>query len=155
MTLSLLIGLLLQAAAPQSAPERFFLGRTEGVGTVQMVLSRRHGVRVHTRGRMDRDGALLLDQVVDEDGKPPRRRQWRLVRAGGNRFTGTISDARGPVTGEVNGNVLRLSYRSAEGPSVEHVITVRADGRSAHNLTRFRRFGLNVATVEEVIRKVD
>lgn len=147
--------MLLQAAAPQSVPERFFVGRTEGVGTVQMILSSRHGVRVHTRGRMERDGALVLDQVVEEEGKPVRRRTWRLVRAGANRFTGTISDARGPVTGQVAGNVLRLSYRSAEGPSVEHVITVRPDGRSAHNLTRFRRFGLNVATVEEIIRKID
>jgi hypothetical protein len=155
VSLSLFIALLLQAAAPLSAPERFFVGRTEGVGTVQVIMSSRHGVRVHTRGRMDRDGALLLDQVVDEDGKPPRRRQWRLVRNGPNRFSGTISDARGPVTGQVNGNVLRLSYRSAEGPTVEHVITVRPDGRSAHNLTRFRRFGLNVATVEEEIRRVD
>ena len=155
MSLSLLFALLLQAAAPLSAPERFFVGRTEGVGTVQMILSSRHGVRVHTRGRMDRDGALVLDQVIDEDGKPPRRRTWRLVRNGPNRFTGTISDARGPVTGQVTGNVLRLNYRSAEGPSVEHVITIRPDGRSAHNLTRFRRFGLNVATVDEVIRKVD
>ncbi len=155
MTLSLLVGLLVQTAAPLTAPERFFVGRTEGVGTVQMILSGRHGVRVHTRGRIDDQGALLLDQVVEEDGKPPRRRSWRLVRAGANRFTGTISDARGPVTGEATGNVLRLNYRSAEGPSVEHVITIRPDGRSAHNLTRFRRFGLNVATVEEVIRKVD
>jgi hypothetical protein len=147
--------MLLQAAAPLTAPERFFVGRTEGVGTVQMILSGRHGVRVHTSGRLARDGALLLDQVVDEDGKPPRRRSWRLVRAGANRFTGTISDARSPVTGQVNGNVLRLNYRSGEGPMVEHVITIRPDGRSAHNLTRFRRFGLNVATVEEVIRKVE
>ena len=155
MILSALLGLLVQAAAPLTAPERFFVGRTEGVGTVQMILSSRHGVRVHTSGRIDGQGALLLDQVVDEDGKPPRHRSWRLVRAGANRFTGTISDARGPVTGQVTGNVLRLNYRSAEGPSVEHVITVRPDGRSAHNLTRFRRFGLNVATVEEVIRRVD
>lgn len=155
MILSTLIGLLLQAATPLSAPERFFVGRTEGVGTVHMILSGRHGVRVRTNGRVDHDGALLLDQVVEEEGKPARRRSWRLVRAGANGFTGTISDARGPVTGQVTGNVLRLNYRSAEGPSVEHVITVRPDGRSAHNLTRFRRFGLNVATVEEVIRRVD
>lgn len=155
MAFSFLFGLLLQAATPGVTPEQFFVGRTEGVGIVRMVLSRPHGVRVHTRGRMDRDGALLLDQVIEEEGKPPRRRAWRLARSGPNRFTGTISDARGPVTGDIDGNLLVLSYRSAEGPSVEHRITIRPDGRSAHNRTRFRRFGLTVATVEEVIRRVD
>ena len=155
MILPTFIGLLLQAATPAAIAEQFFLGRTEGVGTVHIILSGRHGVRVHSRGRLDRDGALLLEQVVEEEGKPPRRRNWRLVRNGPNRFTGTINDARGPVTGEVTGNVLRLSYRSVEGPSVEHVITIRPDRRSAHNVTRFRRFGLNVATVDEVIRRVD
>ena len=155
MILSTFIGLLLQAATPATIAEQFFLGRTEGVGTVHIIMSGRHGVRVHSRGRLDRDGALLLEQVVEEDGKPPRRRSWRLVRSGPNRFTGTISDARGPVSGEVVGNILRLTYRSVEGPSVEHVITIRPDRRSAHNIPRFRRVGINVATVDEVIRRVD
>lgn len=155
MSLSGLVGILLQAVAPLSAPEQFFIGRTEGNGVVHVVLSGRHGVRVRTRGRMEPDGALRLDQVVEEEGKPARRRTWRLVRSGNNRFTGTISDARGPVTGSVAGNVLLLNYRSSEGPSVEHRITIRPDGRTAHNLTRFRRFGLTVATVDEVIRRLD
>ena len=155
LILTAFLGLLVQAAAPLTVAERFFVGRTEGVGRVSIVLSGQHGVRVHTRGRVERDGALVLDQVVEEEGKPARRRTWRLVRSGPNRFTGTINDARGPVAGELAGNVLRLTYRSAEGPSVEHVITIRPDGRSAHNRTRFRRFGLTVATVEEVIRRVD
>ena len=63
-------------------------------------------------------------RIVEEQGKPARSRTWRLVRAAGNRITGTISDARGPVTGEVRGNVLHLRYRSAEGPSVEQWITL-------------------------------
>ena len=155
MFLSSLIGLMLQASAPLSVPEQFFIGRTEGTGVVHIILSGRHGVRVRTRGRMDSDGSLRLEQVVEEEGKPPRRRSWRLVRVGNNRFTGTISDARGPVTGSVSGNVLTLNYRSSEGPSVEHRITIRPDGRTAHNLARFRRFGLTVATVDEVIRRLD
>ena len=155
MFLSGLFGILLQAASQLSAPEQFFVGRTEGTGVVHVILSGRHGVRVRTRGRMDPDGALRLEQVVEEEGKPVRRRSWRLVRSGVNRFTGTISDARGPVTGSVSGNVLVLNYRSSEGPSVEHRITIRPGGRTAHNLTRFRRFGLTVATVDEVIRRVD
>jgi hypothetical protein len=104
---------------------------------------------------MDRGGALVLDQVVEEEGKPARTRSWRLVRIGADRFAGTISDARGAVTGEVAGNVLHLRYRSVEGPSVEQWVTIHANGRSAHNRMVFRRFGFTVATLEGEIRRLD
>ena len=134
--------------------ERFFVGRTEGVGTVRVILSGRHGVSDTTHGRIER-GTLILDQIVREEGKPARRRTWRLTRSGGNRITGTITDVSGAVAGELTGNVLHLRYRSAEGPSVEQWITLQPDGRSAHNRMVFRRFGVTVATVEETIRRVE
>ena len=137
------------------APEQFFVGRTEGTGTVHVILSGRHGVRDRSRGRIDASGALVLDQIVEEEGKPARRRSWRLVRAGPNRIAGSISDARGALAGEVAGNVITLRYRLAEGPSVEQRITIQPGGRTAHNRMTFRRFGLHVATVETVIRRLD
>ena len=153
----LLAGLLLAAApaAASPAPEQFFVGRTEGVGTVSVMLSRRHSVRDRSRGRIEQRGTLVLDQIVEEEGKPPRRSRWRLTRSGGNRITGTISDARSPVTGEVAGNVIHLRYRGAEGPSVEQWITLQPGGRTATNRMVFRRFGLVVATLESTIRRVD
>ena len=138
-----------------TAPEQFFVGRTEGEGRVSVILSGSHAVRAHNRGRMDRGGALVIDQVVEEEGAPPRRRTWRLVRSGPATLTGTISDADGPVTGEVSGNVLHLRYRSSEGPSVEQWITLHPNGRTAHNRMTFRRFGFSVATLEETVRRVD
>ena len=155
MFLSALVGLLLVAQAPASDLERFFVGRTEGTGTVHIMMSGRHGMRDRSRGRIDRDGALVLDQVVEEEGKPARNRTWRLARSGASGISGTISDARGPVTGEVRGNVVTLRYRLADGPSVDQTITLHANGRTAHNRMTFRRFGLTVATVEETIRKVE
>ncbi|WP_114951033.1 DUF3833 family protein [Sphingosinicella terrae] len=146
--------LVVQSAAPPP-PEHFFVGRMESVGTVDMILSRPHRVRVRTQGRMARDGALIMDQVVEEEGKPPRSRSWRLVRSGPNRFTGTVTDGRGPVTGEMEGNVLRLRYRTNQNISVDQTITLHRGGRTAHNRMTFRRFGLTVATYEETIRRVD
>jgi hypothetical protein len=143
--------LLLQSAAP----EHFFIGRTEGEGRISVMLSGSHAVRAHSRGWMDRSNALVIEQVVEEEGKPARRRSWRLVRSGPNRITGTLSDAVGPVTGDVAGNVLHLSYRSSEGPNVEQWITLHPNGRTAHNRMTFRRFGLGVATLEETIRRLD
>jgi hypothetical protein len=150
---------ILAAAAPAPQPgsalERFFIGTTEGSGTVQVIASGKHGVRDRSRGRMDVSGALVIDQVVEEDGKAPRRRHWRLVRGGGNTVTGTISDAKGAVRGEIAGATLHLRYRLAEGPSVEQWITLQPGGRSARNRMVFHRFGLKVATVETAIRKLD
>jgi hypothetical protein len=152
----LLAGLLL-AAAPAAAspgPEQFFVGRTEGAGTVRVIMSGRHAVRDRSRGRIEAGGTLVLDQIVEEEGKPARRSSWRLTRAG-NRITGTISDARSPLTGDVAGNVIHLRFRSGEGPHVEQWITLQPGGRTASNLMVFRRFGLIVATLESTIRRVD
>lgn len=149
---------LLLAATPSAAspaPEQFFVGRTEGEGIVSVMLSRRHAVRDRSVGRIDQGGILIVDQIVEEEGKPARKSSWRLARSGGNRIAGTISDARGPVTGEVAGNVIQLRYRSAEGPSVEQRITLQPGGRTATNRMTFRRFGLIVATLESTIRRVD
>jgi hypothetical protein len=143
------------AAQAGSALERFFIGATEGSGTVQVMLSGRHSVRDRSRGRMEAGGVLIIDQVVEEEGKPARRRSWRLVRAGGAKVTGTISDAKGPVQGEIAGQTLHLKYRLAEGPSVEQWITLDSSGRSAQNRMVFHKFGIKVATVQTVLRKVD
>lgn len=155
MPLPILFGFALLAAAP-AAPEQFFVGRTEGAGVVDMALSGRHKVRDSSRGRLDKSGALILEQVVYEEGKPTRRRSWRLVRAGGNRVTGTISDAVGPVTGEIRGNVFHLKYRAREANAqVEQWITIHPGGRTASNRMIFRKFGFKAATLESTIRKVD
>lgn len=155
MAASYLLGfLLLVQAQPGSALERFFVGRTEGAGTVQVIMSGRHAVHDRATGRMQ-GATLVLDQVVQEEGKPARRRLWRLTRGRGNAVTGTISDARGPVAGELSGNTLHLRYRLAEGPSVEQWITLQPGGRTARNRMTFHRFGMNVATVESTVRRID
>jgi Protein of unknown function (DUF3833) len=155
------LALLLLAPAAPAAPapdsaERFFVGRTESLGTVSMVLSGSHKVRDRTLGRLDSSGALLLDEVVEEEGKPARRRSWRLVRGAGGRISGTISDASGPVSGEVRGNLLHLAYKSVEGGAqVEQWITFDPSGRTASNRMVFRKFGFKVATLEGMVRRSD
>lgn len=149
---------LLLLAAVQGAPagpEHFFVGRTEGTGTVQIMLSGTHKIGDRSIGRIDASGALLIDQVVDEEGKPARKRSWRLTRSAPDRIAGTISDARGPVAGEIRGRVLHLRYRSKEGPWVEQAITLNPDGRTATNRMTFTRFGMRVATLVSTIRRLD
>lgn len=113
-----------------------------------------HAVRDHGRGRMERGNVLVLEQTVEEQGSTPRRRTWRLVRTG-NRITGSISDATGPVTGFVRGNLIHLSYQSMEGTTVEQWIVLDAQRRTARNRMVYSRMGFTVATVETLIRRVD
>jgi hypothetical protein len=149
--------LLLLAAAPAAvAPEHFFVGRTEGAGLVDMTIGGSHKVRDVSRGRIDGSGALILEQIVYEEGKPARRRSWRLARSGPNRIAGTISDAVGPVTGDIQGNVLHLRYQAREASAqVEQWITLHPGGRTASNRMVFRKFGFKAATLNSTIRKLD
>jgi Protein of unknown function (DUF3833) len=151
--MSPLLAYLLLVQTPGAGMEQFFVGRTQGAGTAHVIMSGSHGVSDRGRGWME-GTTLVLQQVVQEQGKPARSRTWRLTRAG-NRISGSISDARGPVQGEVNGNVVRLRYSSAEGPSVEQWITFNAGGRTASNRMVFRRFGVEVGRLEGTIRRVD
>jgi hypothetical protein len=144
-----------QAPSPGAqAFERFFTGTTAGTGTVQVILAGRHAMKDRGTGRMD-GNALVIDQLVEEEGKPPRRRSWRLLRSGPSGVRGTISDARGAVVGDVKGATLHLKYRLSEGPPVEQWITLAPGGRTATNRMTFHRFGMKVASVQSVIRKLD
>ena len=153
MTLSTLLGFLLLVQTPGAGMEQFFVGRTQGSSRVHVILSGQHGVSDRGRGWME-GRTLVLQQVVQEEGKPARNRTWRLTRAG-NRIGGSISDARGPVVGEVTGNVVHLRYTSVEGPSVEQWLMFHANGRIAGNRMVFRRFGIEVARLMGTIRRVD
>jgi hypothetical protein len=156
MVLASLLALLLAAAPPATSPEHFFVGRTEGAGNVQMIMAGSHKVRDVSRGRLDRSGALILEQMVYEEGKPARRRSWRLARSGPNRIAGTISDAVGPVTGDIRGNVLHLKYQAREANAqVEQWITLHPGGRTASNRMIFRKFGFKAASLNSTIRKLD
>ena len=146
--------LLAQAPAAQS-PEQFFVGRTTSTGTATILMRGSHAVRDHGRGRIERGNVLILDQTVQEQGQPPRRRTWRLVRRADNRITGAISDATGPVTGYVRGNVIHLNYQSMGGTTVEQSIALDPGRRTARNRMVYSRMGLTVATVETVIRRLD
>ena len=141
--------------APPFKAEEFFLGRTEGKGTIKGPLSRRTGLNEVGVGKIDGDGTLVLDQRVQREGHPVEIRQWRIRKLRDGRYAGTLSDAKGPITAEVNGNCLHLKYTIAKGNyGTEQYVYLQPGGRVAINRMIVRKFGLTVATVEETIRKV-
>jgi hypothetical protein len=143
------------AAEPTLLPERFFIGRTEGTGTLKVVLKRAQAVKVQSVGRMEGD-VLVLDQIVRIEGEEPERRQWRMRKLAAGRYTGTASDAIGPISGEIAGSQLHLKYRMKKDKvDVEQWIALQPDGRTAVNRMTLRKLGLKVGTLNETIRRLD
>ncbi len=152
----MLIALLLAVtAAPSFEPLRFFAGRTAGNGQLKVIFRRRVPVSVVGSGKIEADGSLTLDQVIAEGAKPPRVRRWRLRQIGPHRYTGSLTDAGGPVVAIADGRRLHIRFSTPSNFNVEQWLTLAPDGRSADNLLVARRFGVPVARLRERISKVD
>jgi hypothetical protein len=141
------------APGPAFDPVAFFAGRSTGEGRLKKVFSAAQATHVVSEGKVDADGALVLDQTVRIEGEAVRQRQWRLRRVAPERYEGTLSDARGPVVATLAGGVLNIAYTDKAGYAFRQQLTLEPGGRQAHNLMKVRRFGLTVATVDETITR--
>ena len=141
------------ASAPAFMPGAFFSGQTEGRGSLKKMLSSRESVLVHGTGFMRPDGTLILDQTVDEQGKAPKKREWQISQVAPGRYAGTLTDATGPVVGEVTGNRLHLRFKMKGGLTADQWLMLERGARVAQNHMTFRKFGMVVATLDETIRK--
>jgi hypothetical protein len=153
--LSPLLALLILFQPETNGLERFFNGRTEGRGSVKIMLSGTSAIQSVGNGRIEPNGTLVLDHVVRQAGEPERRRTWRMRRVSTGRYSGTISDGRGPVTGEIHGNRFHVTYRTKDGYGVDQWLTIDRGGRTASSRTTFSKLGVTVATAEERITKVN
>lgn len=146
------------AAAPASAaplnPVEFFRGRTHGDGMLKIIFQASKAMKVDSFGSDEKDGTLLLKQIIHEPGKAPRTRYWRMKQEGPNRYSGTLTDAAGPVQVDVEGGQVRIQYTAPNHLNFDQLLTA-VSAREVHNSMKVRRFGITVAHFEEVIRKVD
>ncbi|MBI1402212.1 MAG: DUF3833 family protein [Porphyrobacter sp.] len=154
---------LARAEAPRFDPFTFFVGESRGEGTLDKVLADPVPVRVSSVGRIEtlrpRESAwaapetrvLVLDQVVSEGDKKPRKRQWRLVETAPGRYEGTLTDAIGPVSGRAEGNLLTLEYRIEGGFQVRQELTLSPDGSRAANVLEVSQLGVTIAALAEEI----
>lgn len=141
------------APSPVFVPQAFFAGRTLGAGSLKIVFSRARPTHVVGTGRVEPDGTLVLAQRIEEDGKPPRTRTWRLGPERDGVARGALTDAVGPVVATVRGNLLRVRYAAKGGLRVDQRLVLRPGGRVADNRTVVRKFGVPVAVLRETIRK--
>ena len=142
------------APASSASPLAFFEGRTVSEGTTKIVMRKPYRARSHGVGRIESDGSLLLVQQVEEGGEPRKERRWRIRQVAPNRFTGTMSEAVGPVQVEKVGGRFRFSFRIKNGLAVEQWLTPLADGKTAKSTLTVRKLGIPVATGESVIQRI-
>lgn len=155
----LAFGLLtILVAAPLSAapfnPVDFFRGRTHGDGVLKVIFQASETIKVDSLGSNERDGSLLLKQIIHEPGKPARTRYWRMRQVGPHGFSGTLTDAAGPVRVDVTGEQVRIRYTGQNHLNFDQLLTP-AGPSEVRNSMRVKRFGIVVAHFNEVIRKLD
>lgn len=142
-----------QRPTPVFSAERFFTGQSRGEGRLKILFKPAQPVTVESRGRVGDDGMLVLDQTIRQGAQPPRTRRWQIRAIGAGRYVGTLTDATGPVAGDVTGNRLHLRFRAKGGLDTEQWLFLDPDGRVAHNRMVVRKLGITVATLDEIIRK--
>lgn len=134
----------------------FFTGRSDGTATLHTVTGEDKPVRVQSVGRRDEEGRLILHQHIREGDKKPRTRRWLLRQMAPNRWSGTLTpDAAGQVTVTTRGNAGTIRYTMDNGMEVEQQLRLQPDGRTLRNLLTVEKWGVQVAWLDETIRKSD
>jgi hypothetical protein len=142
------------AAKPAYSPMQFFEGRTEGIGTIRIMLGKPYKTRSIGHGHFERDGMMVFVQKVVDDGKPPRERRWKIRQIAPHRFSGTMNEALGPVTIEEIAGRFRFRFRMKGNLSVEQWLIPLAGGTTARNTATIRKFGVKVGTSDGMLRKL-
>ena len=156
---SVALAFAITAASPAVAelkdPLAFFEGRTESIGTVRLVTKKPFQSRAIGRGEIRPDGSLVLVQRVHDEGEQPRNRRWHMRQVGPGRYTGTMSEAKGPVTVEEVDGGYRFRFRMDGSITVEQWLIPSADGRSARSKVSIRKYGIRVGSSNGTIRRLD
>jgi hypothetical protein len=151
--------LLASAAAPEKPKldlTAFFTGRSHAENVLKIVFHGPTKLIVDSIGGKGDRGDFVLIDAVHEGDKPERTRKWIMRPDGPNHFTGSLSDAIGPVDIVVAGDTATIRYVMKDGRvNVVQQLQLRPDGRSLANHVDARKFGLKFARVDGVIRKLD
>jgi hypothetical protein len=141
------------AAGGPFDPVKFFTGHSAGEAELHLLTGSKRRVTVDSMGTPDGRGGLLLDQAIKEERKAPRVRRWVLRPNGTNHWTGTLTDAKGAVEVVRTPTDVVIRYRMKSGPAVEQHLELASPGLAENHMS-VTRFGVEVATLDERIRKL-
>ena len=153
-----LVGASMSADAAGSSrmtdPLRFFEGRTESISTVKVITKKPYRSRTIGRGEIKSDGALRLVQRVEDEGREPYDRRWQIRQIAPGRFSGIMSEAKGPVTVQEIGGRYRFRFKMKGNLSIEQWLTPHPGGRTASSKVTIRKLGMTVGHSVGTVRKL-
>ena len=167
---SLLAAVGLAGCAPVLAPESFagrepvmdplafFAGPTRSRGVLEAASGApSERFTVEGEGRTLPGGGFELIQRVAFQGKPERTRRWVLRRTGPHAYTGTLTDASGPVRAEAYGDLFHLSYPLKGVPfgAMEQWLYLQPDHTTVVNEAVVRIAGVAIRRLSERISRVN
>ncbi|WP_272873199.1 DUF3833 family protein [Sphingomonas arenae] len=135
------------------SPIDFFENSSRGVGTFHRVFAAPARLEVASTGTRRPNGELVLTQRIRQGGDAPRTRTWTIRPVGPNRYTGTLTEAVGPVHITTDGPRASVHYAMKDGLTVRQQLALQSDGTLLNHL-EVRKWGLRVARVNERIRKL-
>lgn len=145
---------ILPAASADFQPIAFFEGHTHGEGELKKLFGKPVHVSVDSIGRLQ-GKTLVLDQTIQEAGKPASTRRWTIIPMGHDGYSGSLTEAVGEVHANVVGPRGYIHYTMGHGLRVDQQLAQLGDGTTVLNRLEVHKFGVRVATLREVIRKVD
>lgn len=134
-------------------PQIGFGGKSEGNGSLKLLLGKPRPFHVESHGSAQTDGTFRLEQRITSQGQSARDRVWIITTVTPNHYSGRLSDAPGQVTGSTSGPRLFLQYR-AKGPLVMHQdLELMPDGKTIDNVGTITLFGIPVGHLHETITR--
>ena len=141
------------ATAPSIDPMAFFAGQTHSWGLRETPggAPAAH-LEVRGQGTIEPDGGLRLVQTIHLGAKTTVR-TWRFHRIDAHHYLGSLTDAAGPVQGEVWGGLLHIRYamKGPPGLRMEQWLYLQANGKELVNEATVSILGLQVARISELI----
>jgi hypothetical protein len=151
----------LAAASPAAASDSgnldligFFTGRTHAESQIKVAFRKPVRHVTDTVGKKGANGDLILVDTINEEGKPTKTRRWTMRPAGPGRFTGSMSEATGPVQVTVEGDEAVIRYKMKGGISIEQHLELK-DSRTLSNHVSAKKLGVRLGRLEGTIRKLD
>ncbi len=143
------------APTPVFDPVQFFSGRTVGEGTLDVRFGSKRSLRVESTGATQSDGKFRLDQTITFADGAVETRTWLLRRVDATHYSATLSDAKGEVIAESNGNRFHLRYLLRQpAVYVDQSLYLQPDGRSLLNQLQISVLGVPWARLSETITRV-
>lgn len=141
-------------AAPRLDMVAFFTGRTEADNILRVVFKAATSLNVECVGRVEGKSFVMIE-TVHEGTKPARQRKWVIEEVGPGHYSGSMTEAVGPVDLKVSGDTAQIHYVMKGGLDVAQTLVLQPDGRTMLNHIAVHKFGLRFARVDGKVHKLD